>query len=102
MLLDCPDLSHSDLSSWKGLLYGASPMAETLLHAALKQLPSVGFTQGYGQTELAPLATLLGPEWHVFEGHMAGKLRSAGRPGICVELRIVDADGVEEIGRAHV
>lgn len=95
MLLDCPDLAHSDISSWKGLLYGASPMAEALLRAALKQLPSVGFTQGYGQTELAPLATLLGPEWHVFEGPKAGKLRSAGRPGICVELRIVDADGAE-------
>ncbi len=95
MLLDCPDLAHSDISSWKGLLYGASPMADTLLRAALDRLPSVGFTQGYGQTELAPLATLLGPEWHVFDGPKAGKLRSAGRPGICVELKIVDADGME-------
>lgn len=95
MLLDSPEFGKHDISSWKGILYGASPMAEALLTEALKRLPSVAFTQGYGQTELAPLATLLGPEWHVFEGPRAGKLRSAGRPGICVELRIVDAEGCE-------
>lgn len=106
MLLDCPDFGKHDLSSWKGLLYGASPMAEALLEAALKALPGVAFTQGYGQTELAPLATLLGPEWHVLEGPRAGKLRSAGRPGICVEVKIVGADGEErqygEVGEVAV
>jgi acyl-CoA synthetase (AMP-forming)/AMP-acid ligase II len=101
MLLDSPEFGKHDISSWKGILYGASPMAEALLTEALKRLPSVAFTQGYGQTELAPLATLLGPEWHVFEGPRAGKLRSAGRPGICVELRIVDADG-RELPRGQV
>src|SRR5690606_13531330 len=45
MLLDCPDFGKHDLSSWKGLLYGASPMAEALLEAALKALPGVAFTQ---------------------------------------------------------
>lgn len=93
MLLDCGDLGKRDISSWQGLLYGASPMAESLLKEALSRLPHVGFTQGYGQTELAPLATLLGPQWHVLEGPQAGKLRSAGRPGLCVEVDIVDAEG---------
>ena len=94
MLLDSSEFGKHDISSWKGILYGASPMAEALLTEALKRLPSVAFTQGYGQTELAPLATLLGPEWHVFEGPRAGKLREqrahrarlrlrAGMPLVC-------------------
>lgn len=106
MLLDCPALAQRDLSSWQGLFYGASPMPEALLREALAKLPGVAFTQGYGQTELAPIATLLGPEWHVLEGPNAGRLRSAGRPGLCVELRIVDPDGKElpcgEVGEVAV
>ena len=95
LLLDCPDLAHRDASSLSRLIYGASPMAESLLRAAMKQLPHVGFAQAYGQTELSPLATILGPEWHVLDGPKAGKLRSAGRPGLCVEIKIVDAEGAE-------
>jgi long-chain acyl-CoA synthetase len=95
LLLDCPDLASRDISSFERLVYGASPMAESLLRTAMELLPSVGFVQAYGQTELSPLATVLGSEWHVLEGPKAGKLRSAGRPGLCVEIRIVGADGGE-------
>lgn len=106
MLLDCPAFDDHDLSSWTGLFYGASPMPEALLREALERLPGVAFTQGYGQTELAPIATLLGPEWHVLEGPNAGRLRSAGRAGLCVELRVVDPDGNElprgEVGEVAV
>ena len=101
MLLDCPAFDKHDLSSWKGLFYGASPMPESVLREALSKLPQVAFTQGYGQTELAPIATLLGPEFHVLEGPNAGKLRSAGRPGLCVELRVVGPDG-KEVPRGKV
>lgn len=101
MLLDCPAFAEHDLSSWKGLFYGASPMPESLLREALAKLPQVAFTQGYGQTELAPIATLLGPEFHVLDGEKAGKLRSAGRPGLCVELRIFDQH-LKELPRGQV
>lgn len=101
LLLDCPDLAHRDISSFERLIYGASPMAEALLRAAMERLPNTGFVQAYGQTELSPLATILGPEWHVLEGPKAGKLRSAGRPGLCVEIKIVDAAG-REVPRGSV
>ncbi|MCE9650067.1 MAG: long-chain fatty acid--CoA ligase [Parvibaculum sp.] len=106
LLLDSPAFGKHDLSSWKGLLYGASPMAESLLREALTKLPHVAFTQGYGQTELAPIATLLGPEYHVLDGPDTTRLRSAGRPGLCVELRVIDPDGNElprgEVGEVAV
>jgi acyl-CoA synthetase (AMP-forming)/AMP-acid ligase II len=101
LLLDCPSFGKHDLSAWEGMLYGASPMAETLLQEALRKLPHVAFTQGYGQTELAPIATLLGPEHHVLDGPHPHRLRSAGQPGLCVEVRILDVDG-KELPRGQV
>lgn len=101
LLLDCPAFGKHDLSTWEGMLYGASPMAEALLREALAKLPHVAFTQGYGQTELAPIATLLGPEYHKLDGPNPQRLRSAGRPGLCVEVRILDADG-KELSRGEV
>lgn len=101
LLLDCPAFDKHDLSSWKGMLYGASPMAEAMLREALTKLPHVAFTQGYGQTELAPIATLLGPEHHVLDGAHPHRLRSTGQPGLCVEVRILDADG-KELPRGEV
>ncbi len=106
LLLDSPDLAKRDVSSLEYLIYGASPMAESLLRTAMEKLPHVKFLQAYGETELSPLATILGPEWHVLEGPNAGKLRSAGRPATCVEIRIVGADGKEApkgtVGEVHV
>lgn len=101
LLLDCPDIASRNISSLERLIYGASPMAEALLRIAMERLPKVGFVQAYGQTELSPLATVLGAEWHVLDGPKAGKLRSAGRPGLCVEIKIVDAGG-REVPRGSV
>jgi len=50
--------------------------------------------QGYGQTETSPLLTLLYPEYHTFEGPLAGKTKSAGQVLPGTELAIMD-----EIGR---
>lgn len=96
LLLDCPELTKCDTSSWTDLAYGASPMAEAVLRELIERLPHVRLLQAYGQTELSPLCSILGPEWHTLEGPMAGKLRSAGRPGLCVEAKIADDAGVEQ------
>ena len=95
LLVEYPGLAAHDVSSLDRLIYGASPMAEALLRTAMERLPNVGFIQAYGQTELSPLATILGSEWHVVKGEKAGKLRSAGRPALCVEIAIVDENGAE-------
>ena len=58
-------------------------------------LPGVKLFQAYGQTELAPVVSLLGPEHHSAQGAAAGMLRSCGRATLGIEIRIVDAHGNE-------
>jgi acyl-CoA synthetase (AMP-forming)/AMP-acid ligase II len=90
-----PAMEHADLSSLQCISYGASPISETLLTTALAKLPGCKFLQAYGQTELAPVATVLPPDYHVLSGPRSGKLRSAGRATYGVELQIVDPSGLE-------
>ncbi|UVM07370.1 long-chain fatty acid--CoA ligase [Pseudomonas laurylsulfatiphila] len=85
-----PEFARHDLSCLRSLTYGASPIAVPLLELALKALPNVEFTQGYGMTEAAPPISANGPENHSAEGIANGRLRSAGRPGLGVTVRIVD------------
>ena len=93
MIVHSGALNGRDCSSLSKIFYGASPMPEGVLRKALEALPDVDFYQAYGQTELAPLATVLRPEYHVFDGPQAGKLRSAGQPCYIVDLKVVDAEG---------
>ncbi|NNH75214.1 long-chain fatty acid--CoA ligase [Nocardia uniformis] len=90
MLVDHPAATDYDLSGVERILYGASPIAQAVLERAMKLFPGAGLTQAYGMTEVAPVATLLGPAEHV-----AGLLRSAGRAAPHADLRIVDAEGIE-------
>ncbi|MCA0243449.1 MAG: long-chain-fatty-acid--CoA ligase [Proteobacteria bacterium] len=84
-----PELGKAiDVSSMRYLIYGASPITQTLLDRALTVFKGVKFIQGYGMTELAPVASLLYPE-----DHHGKQLRSAGRPFNGLQLRIVDAKG---------
>ncbi|HLW24055.1 MAG TPA: long-chain-fatty-acid--CoA ligase [Steroidobacteraceae bacterium] len=80
-----------DLSSLKLLLYGAAPMSEALLDAAIEALPHVQLLQVYGMTELAPLATANLPDSYGPSGRARGRHRAAGRAGLCMDLRIADA-----------
>ena len=95
MLINHPDVRKYDLSSLKSLVYGASPIQEKVLHDLMELLPHLRMRQAYGQTEMGPLISLLEPEHHSAQGSEAGMLRSCGRPGLCVEVRIVDANGNE-------
>jgi len=98
--------NNTNLDSLKCVIYGASPIPESVLKAALSTLSNTKFIQGYGQTELSPIATMLGAKYHVTEGPLAGKLKSAGQAGVCVEIRIVDKEdkvlGPNEIGEITV
>lgn len=83
-LLRCPDFDNTDLSSLRKGYYGASPMPIAVLEEIRRRLPDVRLWNFYGQTEMAPLATILGPDEQLAH---AG---SAGRAALNVETRIVD------------
>jgi fatty-acyl-CoA synthase len=85
-LLRHPDFGRRDLSALEKIYYGASIMPLPVLHELRERLPRVRPFQAYGQTEMAPLATLLHPEEH------DARPTSCGRPVMTVETRIVDPE----------
>ena len=90
MVFDHPKFDAAKLANIKRILYGASPMPEGLLRRALKAVDGLEMMQAYGQTELAPIATILLPEEHVLEGERSKQLRSAGRAGYSMHIKIVN------------
>jgi acyl-CoA synthetase (AMP-forming)/AMP-acid ligase II len=101
MLVAHPKIAEADVSSVKLVTYGGSVIPEAVLARAIRAFPGCKFTQAYGMTELSPIATLLGPEYHVLEGPNTGRLTTAGRPAACNELEIVDPNG-DEVPRGTV
>jgi acyl-CoA synthetase (AMP-forming)/AMP-acid ligase II len=93
MLLQHPKFDVRRLRTLRTLVYGASPMPQGLLRQALEKLPDVDFYQAYGQTELAPIVTVLSSDYHTLDGPRSTKLRSAGRAVAGCEVRIVGEDG---------
>jgi acyl-CoA synthetase (AMP-forming)/AMP-acid ligase II len=84
------------LPTLRHLIYAGSSISEDLLTRAQATLPGVGLVQGYGMTETAPVATLLGPA-----DHTGARLRSAGRAAPHAEVRILDAAG-QEVPRGQI
>jgi acyl-CoA synthetase (AMP-forming)/AMP-acid ligase II len=91
MLVDHPAVAEHDLSSMRLVLYGASPITESLLDRAMKAFPQADFIQAYGMTELAPVATMLTADDH----RQGTRLRAAGRAAAHAEVRIFDPDDNE-------
>jgi acyl-CoA synthetase (AMP-forming)/AMP-acid ligase II len=102
MLVDAPETADADLTSVQRIIYGASPISAALLDRARKRLESAAFTQAYGMTELAPVATLLSPADHE-DRELA---RAAGRAAVHAEVRVVGPDDAElprgEVGEVVV
>lgn len=83
-LLRSPQFDSTDLSKLGKGYYGASIMPVEVLKEIQRRLPQVRLWNLYGQTEIAPVATVLKPE------DQLRKAGSAGRPGLNVETRVVD------------
>jgi fatty-acyl-CoA synthase len=83
-LLRSPVFDQVDLSSLCKGYYGASAMPTEVLHEIRERLPHLQLWNFYGQTEMAPLASALGPD---DQRDHAG---AAGRPAVNVETAILD------------
>ncbi|MFI1112524.1 long-chain-fatty-acid--CoA ligase [Streptomyces physcomitrii] len=94
MVLGHPDRAAYRLDSIEQIFYGAAPMTQALLRAAMAAMPSVGFVQGYGMTETA--LTIMLPAWyHTEEGQLRGKMTSIGQPLPTADVVIRDPQGHE-------
>ncbi|MGP8473912.1 acyl-CoA synthetase [Burkholderia sp. PR2] len=85
-LLRSEQFDDADLSVLKKAYYGASIMPVEVLKEMLRRLPGVRLWNLYGQTEIAPLATVLKPD------DQLRKAGAAGRPTLNVETRLIDDD----------
>ena len=82
-----PDFASRDLSALRKAYYGASIMPVPVLERLRGRLPGLRFYNCFGQSEIGPLATVLGPDEH------EGRMDSCGRPVRFVEAKVVDEDG---------
>ncbi|WP_370333246.1 acyl-CoA synthetase [Mycolicibacterium hippocampi] len=83
-LLRSPIFDEVDLSSLRKGYYGASAMPTEILAEIRDRLPDLRLWNFYGQTEMAPLASALGPDEQ--DAHPG----AAGRPVINVDTTILD------------
>jgi fatty-acyl-CoA synthase len=88
-LANRPDFATRDLGGLRKAYYGASIMPVPVLERLRARLPRLAFHNCFGQSEIGPLATVLGP------GEHEGRMDSCGRPVLFVEARVVDEDGKE-------
>ncbi len=91
MLVSHPRFAEFDLATLSFILYGASPMPEGVLRAAMAAMPHVRLMHGYGMTEAAPIVTLLDPRYTTLKGPYAGRLKSCGQVALTCEVKVVDA-----------
>jgi long-chain acyl-CoA synthetase len=95
-LVNHPGVAEADLSSWRLLGYGASPMPAELQRKAMSTL-GCGFMQLYGMTEASPLLTVCSADDHARasagEAGYVARLKSAGAPVPGVECEVRREDG---------
>ncbi len=94
-LLRSPLFDETNLGTLRKGYYGASIMPVEVLKELARRLPDVGFWNLYGQTEIAPLATMLGPQ------DQLRKPGSCGRAVLNVEARVVD-EGMRDVRPGEV
>jgi acyl-CoA synthetase (AMP-forming)/AMP-acid ligase II len=89
MLTQFPEMQKYDLSTLRHLGYGGSSIAPELVHHTRQVLPKVKLVQIYGLSEAGFLTGLKDDE------HTEDKLTSCGRPGMGIDVRVVDLTGKE-------
>jgi fatty-acyl-CoA synthase len=94
-LLRSPLFDSTDLTSLRKGYYGASIMPVEVLRELAARLPHTRLWNLYGQTEIAPLATMLGPD------DQLRKPGSCGRAVLNVETRVVD-DAMHDVAPGAV
>jgi acyl-CoA synthetase (AMP-forming)/AMP-acid ligase II len=94
MLLEDPSTEKYDLSSLRRVGYGASAMPAEVLRRARRRWPGVGFSTGFGMTELAGNVMFMSPADHDRAADQGLEiLRSVGRQMPLARVRVIDEEG---------
>ncbi|GAA1850509.1 long-chain fatty acid--CoA ligase [Pseudonocardia ailaonensis] len=91
-ILALPGIRDARFPALESIVYGAAPMPPSLLAAAMEVF-DCDFYNGFGAGTEAGMQAVLGPEEH--RRALAGEthlLQSIGKPGVGVDLRLVDDD----------
>ncbi|MBZ6474776.1 long-chain-fatty-acid--CoA ligase [Streptomyces griseocarneus] len=91
MMLAEPSAARGALNSLRKVVYGGSPITETLLARCLERM-NCDFLQIYGSSETGNFAVCLPPADHV---PGSPRLRAAGKPYPGIKVKIVDRQGQE-------
>ncbi len=98
MVMETAKAMEMSLDKFATVSYGAAPMPEALLDAAMEVMPDAEFTQFYGMTETTGGVTTLS-----HADHAKGKKQrtSAGLPLPGCEVKICDAVTGEEVAQGE-
>lgn len=88
LLLAEPGVTPADFATIRKIIYGGSPIAETLLKEAI-EVTGADFVQFYGLTETGNTALCLPPADHA---PGSPRLRAAGRPYPGVRVKVIGPD----------
>ncbi len=90
-------IARRDLSSWRLLWYGGSPITDDTLRRALTSFRG-DLVQGYGQTEATHTISLMSADDHRSALTRSELLSSCGRPIPGVEVKLIDDEGQVRAG----
>jgi len=95
MTLQQADPAAHDLGALRAIFYGSAPMAVEWIEKTMQSFAGVELAQGYGLTETAPILTIMDSATHVaaLKAGNTERLKSAGKPVVGVELRLLDDAG---------
>jgi long-chain acyl-CoA synthetase len=100
-MLAVPGVNDRDFSALRFFLYGASPISEEVLAASIRTF-GCQFVQAYGLTETTGTVVILPAADHDPDGPNRHRLRAVGVAVEGSEVRVVDADGGEDVPRGQV
>jgi long-chain acyl-CoA synthetase len=96
-----PSAAEGDYSHLERIVYGASPITNEVLLAAMRTF-GCDFAQVFGLTETTGAITQLDPADHDPDGPRAHLLRSAGKPYDWVEMKVVNPEDLSEQPRGEI
>lgn len=97
-----PNLDQYDFSHLEKIIYGASPITVDVLERSMKAF-GCKFQQGFGMTETVASATALTADDHIKAVNGRPELlRSCGRAGLFVDVKIVDTLSRVELPQGEI